>query len=110
MPIASGGGAGQNFAMWNVLKFTYSYAGESKVHTRIHAYLHLGDAETIFNHLTLAYQFDAPLRVKGGKRIKLASVSLYTSFRENRGEAEAEVREGGARLIQQAHEVEIDLE
>ena len=95
--------------MWNVLKFTYSYPGEPHVHTKIHAYLHLGEAEAIMNHLTLAYQFDAPLRVKGGKRIKIGSVSLYTSFREDRGEAEAEVENGGARLIQEAHEVEIDL-
>ncbi len=96
--------------MWNVLKFTYSYANEHHVRTRIHAYLHLGEAETIFDHLQLAYQFDAPLRVKGNKRIKVGSVSLYTSFREDRGEAEAEVENGGARLIQEAHEVEIDLE
>jgi hypothetical protein len=96
--------------MWNVLKFTYSYAGESEIRTRIHAYLHLGEAEALFDHLRLAYQFDTPLRVKGGKRIKIASVNLYTSFREDRSEAEAEVRNGGARLIQEAHEVEIDLE
>jgi hypothetical protein len=96
--------------MWNVLKFTYNFDGESDVHTRIHAYLHLDEAETIFDHLQMAYQYDMPLRVKGGKRIKIASVSLYTSFREDRGEAEAEVRNGGARLIQEAHEVEIDLE
>ncbi|HEX4105056.1 MAG TPA: hypothetical protein VHX92_02370 [Rhizomicrobium sp.] len=96
--------------MWNVLKFTYCYAGESEIHTKIHAYLHLGEAETLFDHLTQAYQFDAPLRVKGGKRIKICSVSLYTSFREDRGDAEAEVRNDGARLIQEAHEVEIDLD
>ena len=95
--------------MWNVLKFTYSYAGEHDVRTRIHAYLHLDEAETLFNHLQLAYQFDAPLRVKGGKRIKVSSVSLYTSFRDDRQDAEAEVRNGDGRLIQEAHEVEIDL-
>ncbi|HUO01804.1 MAG TPA: hypothetical protein VMU31_03425 [Rhizomicrobium sp.] len=96
--------------MWNVLKFTYNYDGESQVRSRIHAYLHLAEAETLFEHLRLAYQFDAPLRVKGGKRIKISSVNLYTSFREDRDEAEAEVRNGGARLIQEAHEVEIDLD
>jgi hypothetical protein len=96
--------------MWNVLKFTYSYAGEHDVRTRIHAYLHLEEAETMFDHLQLAYQFDAPLRVKGGKRIKIGSVSLYTSFREDRVQAEAEVANGGARLIQEAHEIEIDLD
>ncbi len=96
--------------MWNVLKFTYSYPGESHVHTKIHAYLHLVEAENIFDHLELAYQFDARLKVKGGKRIKIGSLSLYTSFRENRSEAEKEVANGGARLIQEAHEIEIDLD
>jgi hypothetical protein len=96
--------------MWNVLKFTYSFAGESNSRTKIHAYLHLGEAEALFDHLRLAYQFDAPLRVKGGKRIKIGSVNLYTSFREDRNEAEKEVANGGARLIQEAHGVEIDLE
>lgn len=96
--------------MWNVLKFTYSYAGEHDVRTRIHAYLHLGEAETIFDHLQLAYQFDTPLRVKGGKRIRIGSVSFYTSFREDRAQAETEVANGGARLIQEVHEIEIDLD
>jgi hypothetical protein len=103
--------------MWNVLKFTYSFVGaagsfaaEAEIHTKIHGYLDLAHAEDLFDHLQLAYQFDTPLRVKGGKRIKVGSVSLYTSFREDRGEAEAEVRNGGARLIQQAHEVQIDLD
>jgi hypothetical protein len=96
--------------MWNVLKFTYSYPGESPIHTKIHAYMHLHEAEATFDHLTLAYQFDAPVRVKGGKRIKIASVSLYTSFREDRAQAETEVANGGARLIQEAHEIEIDLD
>lgn len=96
--------------MWNVLKFTYRFAGESQIRTKIQAYLHLGEAETIFDHLRLAYQFDAPLRVKGGKRIRIESVSLYTSFREDRREAETEVGNGGARLIQEAHEIEIDLD
>jgi hypothetical protein len=95
--------------MWNVLKFTYSEPGDTRVRTKIHAYLHLAEAEALFDHLRLAYQFDAPLRVKGGKRIKLSSVSLYTSFREDRNEAEAEVKNGAARLIQEAHEIEIDL-
>jgi hypothetical protein len=96
--------------MWNVLKFTYNYPGESHVNTKIHAYLSLGEAETIFHHLKLAYQFDASLRVKGGKRIKIGSLSLYTSFREDRAEAETEVANGEARLIQEAHEIEIDLD
>ena len=71
---------------------------------------HLGEAETIFDHLQLAYQFDTPLRVKGGKRIRIGSVSLYTSFREDRAQAETEVANGGARLIQEVHEIEIDLD
>jgi hypothetical protein len=96
--------------MWNVLKFTYSFPAESQLHTKIHAYLHLGECENIFDHIELAYQFDAPLRVKGGKRIKIKSVSLYTSFREDRSEAETEVANGGARLIRDAHEFEIDLD
>jgi len=95
--------------MWNVLKFTYKQSGDARARTKIHAYLNLGEAETMFDHLRLAYQFDAPLRVKGGKRIKVSGVSLYTSFREDRDDAEAEVRNGGARLIQEAHEIEIDL-
>lgn len=95
--------------MWNVLKFTYSYVGESPVHTKIHGYLHLGEAEAMFDHLELAYQFGAPLRVKGGRRITISSAALYTSFREDQREAEADVRNGGARLIQEAHEIEIDL-
>lgn len=95
--------------MWNVLKFTYTEPSDAQIRTHIHAYLHLADAEAMFDHLRLAFQFDAPLRVKGGKRIKIASVSLYTSFREDRAEAEAEVRNGSARLIQEAHEIEIDL-
>ena len=99
--------------MWNVLKFTYSEAGsnpgDSRVHTKINGYLHLAEAEAMFDHLQLAYQFGVPLRVKGGKRITVLGVNLYTSFREDRGEAEAEVRNGGARLIQEAHEIEIDL-
>lgn len=96
--------------MWNVLKFTYNYPGESHIRTKIHAYLHLGEAETIFDHLQMAYQFDAPLRVKGGKRVKIGSVSLYTSFREDRNAAEIEAANGGGRLIQEAHEIEIDLD
>ena len=96
--------------MWNVLKFTYSRPGENRVHINIHGYLHLAEAETMFDHLRLAYQFGAPLRVKGGKRITILSLSLYTSFREDQHEAEAEVRSGGARLIQEAHEIEIDLD
>lgn len=96
-------------AMWNVLKFTYSEVGRADARTHIHGYLHLAEAEAMFDHLRLAFQFDAPLRVKGGKRIKIASVSLYTSFREDRAEAEAEARNGNARLIQEAHEMEIDL-
>lgn len=95
--------------MWNVLKFTYIFEGERDVRTRIHAYLHLGEAEAMFEHLRLAYQLDTLLRVKGGKRIRIDGVSLYTSFREDRDEAEAEVANGGARLIQEAREVEIDL-
>jgi hypothetical protein len=95
--------------MWNVVKFTYNHPGESRVSTKIKGYLHLAEAEAMFEHLQLAYQFDTPLRVKGGKRIRIASVSLYTSFREDRSEAEAEVKNGGARLIQEAHEFEIDL-
>lgn len=95
--------------MWNVLKFTYTYPGESQTHTKIHGYLDLTHAEDLFDHLRLAYQFDAPLRVKGGKRIKILSVSLYTSFRDDRQDAEEEVRNGGGRLIQEAHEIEIDL-
>ena len=96
--------------MWNVLKFTYHYDGEQKARTQIHAYLHLDEAETVFEHLRLAYQFDALLRVKGGRRIRVGSVSLYTSFRGDRDEAKAEVANGGANLIQEAHEVEIDLD
>ena len=96
--------------MWNVLKFTYRHDGESERRSWIHAYLHLDEAETMFEHLRLAYQFDAPLRVKGGRRIRIGSVSLYTSFREDRDEAKAEVAGGGARLIQEAHEVAIDLD
>jgi len=95
--------------MWNVLKFTYNQAGDPQVRTKIHAYLHLDEAETMFDHLRLAYQFDAPLRIKGGKRIKILGVSLYTSFRADKDDAEAEVRNGGARLIQEAHEIEIVL-
>lgn len=95
--------------MWNVLKFTYANPGESRVRTKIHGYLHLAEAEVMFDHLQLAYQFGAPLRVKGGKRITVLSVSLFTSFRGDRSEAEAEVRDGGARMIQEAHEIEIDL-
>lgn len=96
--------------MWNVLKFTYTYAGENTAHTKIQAYLHLDDAEAMFEHLRLAYQLDAPLKVKGGKRIKVTSVSLHSSFREDRREAEAEVKNGVARLIQEAHEIEIKLD
>jgi len=95
--------------MWNILKFTYSEPDDGKVRTQIRSYLHLAEAEAMYDHLRLAFQFDAPLRVKGGKRIKIASVSLYNSFREDRNEAEAEVKNGGARLIQEAHEIEIDL-
>lgn len=95
--------------MWNVVKFTYSYPGESQVHVKIKGYLHLPEAEALFEHLQLAYQFDTPVRVKGGKRIIILSVSLYTSFRQDQHQAEAEVRGGGARLIQEAHEIEIDL-
>lgn len=96
--------------MWNVLKFTYNYAGESRTKSWVHAYLHLAEAEEIFDHLRLAYEFDAPVRVKGGKRIKVSGVSLYTSFREDRKDAEAEVLAGAARLIQEAHEIQIDLD
>jgi hypothetical protein len=104
--------------MWNVLKFTYSDSGSDpvdepgkrQVHTKIHGYLHLGEAETMFDHLRVAYQYDMPLRVKGGKRIRILSVSLYTSFRDDQRQAEEEVRNGGARLIQEAHEIEIDLD
>lgn len=64
----------------------------------------------MFDHLRMAYQFGMPLRVKGGKRITILSLSLYSSFREDQHEAEAEVRNGGARLIQEAHEIEIDLD
>jgi len=96
--------------MWNVLKFTYGRPGESRIHTNIHGYLHLAEAEAMFDHLRMAYQFGVPLRVKGGKRITILSLSLYSSFREDQREAEAEVRNGGARLIQEAHEIEIDLD
>jgi hypothetical protein len=95
--------------MLNVLKFTYSFAGESQVHTKVHSYLHLVAAEAMFDHLRLAYQFDASVKVKGGRRIKILSVNLYTSFHEDKAKAEAEVLAGHARLIQEAHPVEIDL-
>ena len=96
--------------MWNVLKFTYKYESQADVRTKIQGYLHLADAETMFDHLRLAYQFDAPLKVKGGKRIRILSASLYSSFREDREEAETEVRNGVARLIEEAHPLEIDLD
>lgn len=95
--------------MLNVVKFTYTFTGETQVHTKTRAYLHLAEAEDLFEHLRLAYQFDASLRVKGGKRIKILSVSLYTSFHDERATAEAEVLSGHARLIQEAHPLEIDL-
>lgn len=96
--------------MWNVLEFAYTYAGESDVHTKIRGYLHLEEAEAMFDHLRLGYQFDAPLRVKGGKKIRILNVSLYASFREDRTQAEEEVKNGVARLIQEAHGMDIDLD
>ena len=96
--------------MWNVLQFTYRFEDQSEVRTKIQGHLHLEEAETMFDHLRLAYRFDAPLKIKGGKRIRILSVSLFSSFREDRGEAEMEVRNGIARLIEEAHPLEIDLD
>jgi hypothetical protein len=96
--------------MNNVLKFTYSYLGESTVHTFVRSYLHIAEAEALFEHLRLAYQFDVSLRVKDGRRINILSLHLYTSFHEDPRKAEAEIRNGGGRLIQEAHEFGIDLE
>ncbi|MGH6827281.1 MAG: hypothetical protein ACREFW_00050 [Rhizomicrobium sp.] len=96
--------------MWNVLKFPYCYPEDGVVRTRIVPYLHLVEAEEVFDHLRAAYRFDIVLKVKDGRRIRVLGVSLYTSLHEDRAAAEKEVREGNGRLIQEASAIVLDLD
>jgi hypothetical protein len=55
------------------------------------------------------YQFNEPIRVKGGKMVKVTGVSLYTSFKENRGDALEAVKSGTETLMQEAREIDIEI-
>ena len=94
---------------WHVVKFDYQYPVGTDTQSKLVAYHGLEDAQRVFDHLELGYQFNEPIRVKGGKMIKVIGVCLYMSFKENRDDAMEAAKLGTETLMQEAREIDIDL-
>jgi hypothetical protein len=94
---------------WHIVKFDYQYPAGTDTQSKLVTYDGLDDAQRVFDHLELGYQFNAPIRVKGGKMIKVTGVSLYMSFKENRADALEAVKSGTETLMQEAREIDIEI-
>jgi len=94
---------------WHIVKLDYQYPVGTDTQSKLVTYDSLEDAQRVFDHLELGYQFNEPIRVKGGKMIKVTGVSLYMSFKENRGDALEAVKSGTETLMQEAREIDIEI-
>jgi hypothetical protein len=94
---------------WHIVKFDYQYPVGTDTQSRLVAYEGLEDAQRLFDHLELGYQFNVPIRVKGGKMIQVNGVYLYMSFKENLADAREAVKLGTETLMQEAREIDVDL-
>jgi hypothetical protein len=94
---------------WYIIEVRYQYSAGKAARVRFIAYNERTVAQRVFDHLELGFQLGAPIRVKGGKRIRVTGVSLYESFKPQREDAIDAVKSGSEILLQQAHGIEIDL-
>ena len=95
--------------MWYVLKIDYCTPDATETQTKMLSYPDLTAAQAVFDHLELSYQFNEPVRVKGGKMVKATGIWLYESFKDHYQAAIDAVTSGKATLVDEAREVEIDL-
>jgi hypothetical protein len=95
--------------MWYVLKIDYSTTDAPETRTKMLGYPDLTAARAVFDHLELSYQFNEPVRVKGGKMVKATGIWLYESFKDHYDAALEAVASGDVTLVDEAREIEIDL-
>jgi hypothetical protein len=95
--------------MWYVLKIDYCTPDAPETRTKMLGYPNLTDAQAVFDHLELSYQFNEPVRIKGGKMVKATGVWMYESFKDHYAAALEAAASGTATLVGEAREIEIDL-
>jgi hypothetical protein len=95
--------------MWYVLKLDYRSAEAAKTQTKMLGYSDLAEAQHIFGQLELSYQFNQPVRVKGGRAITASGVWLYESFKDHYAAAEAAVAAGEGMLMNTAKEINFEI-
>jgi hypothetical protein len=98
------------FESWYLVKVNYVSPADSETQTKIQGYQHLADARNMFEKLELSYQFDAQVRLRDGKLIKVTGAWLYQAFKFHLDEAVDAVNSGDAELMNEAHGIEIDIE
>jgi len=96
--------------MWYILKFEYTSPPDPEKRTKTLGYSTLPDAHRIFDQLEHGYQFYAPVRVQGDKKINVTGVWLYASYTENYDHAVDAANSGSGILVNEARALKISLD